>query len=313
MYKKKSDFKDLNGCTRRMTKSIQHIVCFVLLSCSFYCSFSQIVSFKAVIDKNTILIGEPIQLKLEAILPMGTDVKWLTVDSVPHFEFIEQAAVDTVRKIDGKILRQTLTLTSFDSGRWIIPSMALNIQGRYYLTDSFAVSVAFSNFDPSQEYHDIKDILEVANPYTKYINWLLAAVTLLALLAVIYFLRKQPLKLSQPVKIIQSTLSPIEEALQLMEELKKQQLPQHGQVKLYYTRLNDILRSFIWRRLTMATLQKTNDELILQVKQSGLPNDTFISLAQTLRMSDAVKFAKYIPENSDNEKVFSILRLPLNY
>ena len=53
-----------------------------------------------------------------------------------------------------------------------------------------------------------------------------------------------------------------------------------------------------------STMEKTNEELLLQVKQTGIPHEEMIRLAQTLRMSDAVKFARYTPANEDNEQNF---------
>jgi hypothetical protein len=287
-----------------MIKRIPHIVFLLILSCLSHFSFSQTVYVKASVDKNKILIGEPIHLKFEVTLPVGANAKWFALDSIPHFEFIEQSGIDTVSTHTSNSYKQIVTITSFDSGRWVIPSMSLDFNGRSYITDSFPVSVAFTNFDASQDYHDIKDILIVENPSTNYINWIIAAITLIALLGLIYFLRKRKAKVSEPVIKTTSKLLPIDEAMKSLQELKSKQLPENGQVKLYYTSLNDILRLFIMRRMSLVTMQKTNEELILQVRDLGLPNEKFISLAQTLRMSDAVKFAKYVPGTDDNEESF---------
>jgi hypothetical protein len=55
-------------------------------------------------------------------------------------------------------------------------------------------------------------------------------------------------------------------------------------------------------------MTKTNEELILQLKQSDISKDQFSQLAQALRMSDFVKFAKYTPGTSDNEISFNIIK-----
>lgn len=303
MKNKNHDPYGPNERNKRMIKT-KFIAWILFLACSFQYSPAQTISVKASINKNKILIGEPIRLQLEAVLPPGTNAKWFAVDSIPHFEFIERAKIDTAENRDVESFKQILSITSFDSGQWVIPSFGLDVNGRYYLTDSLTVSVAFSNFDPSQEYHDIKDILDVGNPHTKYVNWVLGALTLLSLVAVIYFLRKRSNLAVKSVEPEQSKLSPYDEAIQLLDQLQKQQLPQNGQVKLYYTRMNDILRSFISRKMTLTTMQKTNEELMSQIRQLGLQNDAFISMAQTLRMSDAVKFAKFVPGNADNEQSF---------
>jgi hypothetical protein len=291
-----------------MVKRTRFSICLLLLQFSCSLAFAQSVSVKATADRNSILIGEPIQLQVEARLPPGNEAKWFIFDSIPHFEYIEKAKIDTVQNQTGLLLRQTVTVTSFDSGRWVIPPLELDVNGRTYITDSFPVAVAFSDFNSAGDYHDIKDILEVTSPEARYITWAIAAITLLSLLAVIYFLRKRTAAVIQPVRQPAGAVSPFEEAMQLLEQLKREQLPERGEVKTYYTRMNDILRAFLLRRMGMTAMQKTNEELILQVAQTALANDQVISLAQALRMSDAVKFARFVPGAADNGSSFNTIR-----
>ena len=300
--KKNHDLKYFGNLACRLAGRLQYVIWVLLLSSSSEISFSQTISVKASIDKDRILIGEPVQLQLQAKLPMGRDANWFPVDTIPHFEFIEQGRIDTVQSMEGKAYKQVLTITSFDSGQWVIPSLILEVDGKSYRTDSLPVSVAFSHFNPEQEYHDIKDILEIENPNTKYVNWALGALTLLSLLAVAYLLRKHSSGFVQQISKNELGLTPFEEAMRSLDELKNQQLSEHGQVKLYYTTLNDILRSFISKEMAMSTMQKTNQELMSKVKETGISNDVLHSLEQTLRMSDAVKFAKFIPDHEHNER-----------
>ena len=298
----------MGGGTAGMKTRIPYIICLFVFTFLIRDAFSQRVLVSSSIDKNNILIGEPVRMSVEVILPTGTNVGWFPLDSIPHFEYVEKGRIDTVVKPNGTEYRQLLTLTSFDSGRWVLPPLALEVNGRYYLTDSLPVSVAFSGMDPNQEYHDIHDILEVKYTEGKYITWTIAAIAVLSLLAVIYFLRKRVAKVVKPIEKPEVRLQPFEEAMLLLEKLKNQHLPENGQVKLYYTGLNDILRKFIFGKTSMVTMQKTNEELILQLRENGLQNDVYIRLAQTLRMSDAVKFAKYVPERNDNEQSFDNIK-----
>ena len=57
----------------------------------------------------------------------------------------------------------------------------------------------------------------------------------------------------------------------------------------------------------MSTFERTNEELILELSQMGIPKGAFISLAQSLRMSDVVKFAKYRPSDDDNKNNLKIV------
>jgi hypothetical protein len=236
----------------------------------------------------------------------GTAVNWFSLDSLKHFEIIDKGKLDSSTTDAGIAYSQHITLTSFDSGSRVIPPFRITINGTDYLTDSVRMEVNFSKFDPNQDYHDIKDIIEVENPSVKYILWIIIAMTVISTAAVILFLKmKKVIKLvyQKPV----SGKSALEEAMQALAELKKEHLAESGQVKLYYTRLNDILRTFLFRRWRISSLEKTNEELILQVRQLGLPETQFYKLSEALRMADFVKFAKYVPGAEDNDQNMEVV------
>src|SRR5947209_9130353 len=79
-------------------------------------------SVTASVDKSSILIGQPLQLTLEATFSNTHTPVFLTIDSLPHFEILNRSKIDT-QLINGQtILKQTLTLTSWDSGAWLLPA-----------------------------------------------------------------------------------------------------------------------------------------------------------------------------------------------
>ncbi len=293
----------------RMIRRRYYIFCLLLSACSFSSVLSQPITVNLTASRNQILIGEPIRLQLEASLPEEVRAGWFQTDSIPHFDIVERGKIDTMGAEQGNRYRQMVTVTSFDSGQWTIPPLSLTIGDRSYLTDSIVVSVSYAPFDPAQPYNDIKTILEVENPQLGYVTWAIAALTLVSLLAVVWFLRKKLPKTEAPVIRKQvSQLSPLEEALQALDRVKKQQLPEQGRLKLYYTSMNDILREFIQRKLSVSMMEKTNDELIIQLRRLGMANEDVIALAQTLRMSDVVKFAKFAPGEKDNEQSYQTIK-----
>ncbi len=293
-----------------MRKIFLHILASIIIIFLFAMQngFSQnAVSVKASINKNKILIGEPIQLTIESTVPSNAEVAWVAEDSITHFDFVQKGKIDSLIKGDQKSFRQDVIITSFDSGTQVLPRLSLSVNGVAYLTDSAIVEVGYSKFDPQKDYHDIKDIVDVENPNAKYIPWIVVAITLLSIALVVYFIQKKKGTKEMEKQMAISKLTPYEEAIKSLEELKQQKLTQNNQTKLYYTRLNDILRQFVLRKLQIASMVKTNDELILQLKQLNISNEQFTQLAQALRMSDFVKFAKYLPGENDNEKNYSII------
>ena len=77
---------------------------------------------------------------------------------------------------------------------------------------------------------------------------------------------------------------------------------------MFYTRLVDIFRVYISRRKGIASLQKTTDDLVVQLRSLKLPAEEFNRLAQALRMSDFVKFAKFEPGQSDKNDSFKTIK-----
>ena len=253
---------------------------------------------KASLDRNKILIGEPIKLSVEVNIPRKEAIRFFTIDSLPHFEFLEKQKIDTSGSGNETVLKQVFKITSFDSGHWVIPSLVLE---KNIATDTIPVDVDFSNFDPNQDYHDIKDIIEV-NPVEKK-NWLWFIISgaILFVLIIIWLLsmRKKKVVLS-----VQPVVNPYEEAMKQLEQLRKQKLPPNQ----YYSELVDIFRLYIFRKKEILSLQKTTDDLVMQLKDINLDKEQHAQLAQALRLSDFVKFAKYIPANEDDVNVFNAIK-----
>jgi hypothetical protein len=200
-----------------------------------------------------------------------------------------------------------LTITSFDSGQVVIPAMTIKVGNKSYAIDTIPIEVGYAPLDISKDYRDIKEIVEVPKPWwMAYIPWLLGLVTILAIGVIVYLLRKP--KKAPPPKPAVPALTPYEEALQALEELRKQGWAHNGEVKPFYSRLNDILRVFISRKLKMATLEKTNDELISQLRQVAMDKESFNQLVTALQIADFVKFARYKPDEQDNEKNFAVIQ-----
>jgi hypothetical protein len=262
---------------------------------------------KATIDKDSILIGQPIQLMLEATVPDNIPFAWPGTDTLPHFEWLEKGKVDTTVRPGQRYYRQYFTITSFDSGSWAIPRLTFLAGTKKAMTDSIRVFVGYTKLDPSKDFHDIKDIIDVPNPWARWIPWIVAGVTLLSLALVVWLIQKRKV-IQQLITRQAPRLSPLEEAMKQLDELAKQQLPVNGAIKTYYTRLNEIFRVYLFRRLGIHSLAETSEELITQLRGSFAAAQQFDSVAETLRMSDFVKFAKYQPGIADTEHHYEVIR-----
>jgi len=258
------------------------------------------IVIKANVDKNNVVIGEQIHFRLEADFPAHEPIRFFSFDSIAHFEILERKKIDTIDNEGGIKLYQILTLTSFDSGHWVIP--AFELAGDTLMrTDTIPVNVGFSPFDPNQDYHDIKDVVDVKAEDKKKNDWYwYIAASVLIVAAIIYLLarkKKKPGAKAPPV-------DPFTEAKQELEKLRRE----NPASKLFYTRMVDIFRLYVLRRKGIESLQKTTDDLVVQLKLLKLPGDDFNQLAQALRLSDFVKFAKYEPNDADKQESFGIIK-----
>lgn len=265
------------------------------------------VLVKASVDKDAILIGEPVKLLLDARMPLGSQVSWFTLDSIPAFEFIEKGKVDTIEGVDGKKIQQTVVITSYDSGYRVIPPLSIKVGNSVYFTDSIGININYTPYNPEADYRDIKEIEEVPNPKSGAIPWIIGAATVLALAAIVYLLMAKKKK-DLPVAPKAPELTPYEEALNALDTLKKNGWPQPAETKFFYTQLNDVLRVFVMRKLKISSLEKTNDELTRSLATLKPDPEQFMQLSHALQIADFVKFAKYTPGDAENEQNFNSIR-----
>ncbi len=254
---------------------------------------------KATIDRSQILIGEPIRLILEADIPENEAIRFFRPDSIPHFEFLNIQKIDTSNTGNGTVLLQVIQITSWDSGHWIIPSFIL---GDDIFTDTIPVDVIFSPFNPEQPYHDTKEIIEV-NPTEEKekIRWwyIVAGAALLLLLLILLFRKKK----KPAVQLVEQPHDPFKEAMDQLEKLQSDK----PETKEYYSKLVDIFREYILTKKGIHSLQATTDDFVKHLKSLHLPKEQFDDLSQSLRLSDFVKFAKYIPSAEDDRNIFTTI------
>ncbi len=106
---------------------------------------------------------------------------------------------------------------------------------------------------------------------------------------------------------MQSVVQPRDPFKEAMDKLEKLQRDK-PEAKQYYSRLVDIFREYILAKKGIHSLQATTDDFVKQLKSLTLPKQQFDDLSQSLRLSDFVKFAKYIPSAEDDKNVFDTIK-----
>ena len=281
--------------------------------------FAQSPSVKTAVDRTAILIGEQIQYKVTATFPADiTKVHWLNVpDSVAHFQVVDRSKIDTLTENNSTVLQQTITLTSFDSGKWNTPAFIINFNPAKddttinLLTDSIPINVGYAPADSTNQLRDIKPIMEVE---VKNYLWYYIGGGIVLLLIIAYILWKYfKNKKQNPPPAFASKTSPYDEAMQALDKLKQLNLQNAEEIKQYHFRLAEIFKWYISRKQRFSIMNKTTGDVLVHLAENNLQAATIADAATALRCGDAVKFAKFLPAVAESEACFNKIKSAINF
>jgi len=282
--------------------------------------FSSLLSYgqpivKTGVDKNEILIGDQFKLTIEASFsPDAFKLNWPVIpDSLAHFEVISRTKMDSLYSNNTFTgVRQTITLTSFDSGKWVLPSFLVNMvpvngDAAYnFFTDSVPITVSFSTSDTTNVLRDIKPIREVEtiNPLW---YWIGAGVLVIALIIfLIWFYRHW--KRNKGSLSLQTKSSAYDEAMIELEKLRSHNFSDAGALKIVHTKMGEILKRYMSRIQNSNYQNKTTGDILILLRDQVEDNGMLFKAAASLRCNDAVKFAKYLPPSSESEMCLQAIK-----
>lgn len=297
-------------------KIFLNLLCTGLTACFSFCMQTALAQqVQTITDRREILIGEQIQLKIKTNLPVNPSPSargLILPDSIPHFEIVEAAKPDTIHfKDNSQAIEQTISITSFDSGRWVFPALGMELgtagqDPRLVQTDSFFVNVSYSPPDSTNELRDIKPIINVTVINYKLYYIIGGVILLLVLIYLLYrYFKKR--KKSLPGAGL-SSLSPYDEAMEELKKLSQLNLQDPAEIKIYHTGLAFIFRNYLWRKRGASLMNKTTGDLLINIKDAQLPAEAVFNLATALRLTDAVKFAKYLPAITQSDESLQIIK-----
>ncbi|MCR6720527.1 MAG: BatD family protein [Chitinophagaceae bacterium] len=278
-----------------MSRPTKYLILFLLVVfCNLHLRAQELTRIQAKADRTAILIGEPITLSLQADIPENAPIRFFRIDSLPHFEVLDRGKIDTTNTGYGTILKQQVRITSYDSGSWVIPAFALQED---VVSDSIAVEVSYTPYNPDQPYHDIKDIIDAKEEEKESMKWWwYAAGAAFVIILVFYLVFRGKKQAPPPAPVV--TRDAFAEAKKSLQQLRESKLDG----KTWFTRLVDIFRLYADERKNIHSQQQTSEDLLVQLKATGLSEHEFGQIAQALRLSDFVKFAKYEPTDQDRDQ-----------
>ncbi|CAN5329647.1 hypothetical protein BH09BAC2_BH09BAC2_07520 [soil metagenome] len=305
--------KELQMWYRKILRSALRFIFFIIVLLTRQNVFAQQPSVETTVDKTSIVIGEQFRMTFESNSPLnGFKVQWLHIpDSIAHFEVINRSLLLSSDGNGQRTYSQTYIFTSFDSGEFTVPAYRIRFEpiggtGSYDLyTDSLKINVGYSPADSVLPFHNIKGVIPVKNEFPLWIILAIIDAVLLLIIIILLYLKSRKKK---PVNISDSTLSPYEEAIMCLKELGKITVYKREDVKVFYTRLTEIFKKYLSRKTSKNVSSLTSEELLVFMKDKGYSYENISSVANSFKMSDAVKFAKYLPPQDEHEKVLQQMR-----
>jgi len=236
------------------------------------------VSVTASLSRDTILIGDQLDLTLRVVQPAGLQVHLpVFADSVSHgLEVVGRARTDTVRRKDGRLeITRTWRVTSFDtSGLVLVDPVEVSwekdsLKARLE-TKPLQLVVKTLPTQSDKGPKDIKEPYKVPLTLKEILLWVLLAVVagILIWQGIRYWKRRKAGE-----KLPEIRKKPAEPAhvfaLRELNVLKDARLWQQGRVKAYYTRLTDILRTYLEYRYGIHALEQTTSETLESLLHTG--------------------------------------------
>lgn len=280
--------------------------------------FSAVAQIQPIVDLNQstkkILIGEQLTvdytLKVNASdsvrLPLFTDTLRKEV------EIVNASKVDTSfdeNDVSVKLFKQTLILTSFDSGYHAVKPIQFFVNNQLVESQPFLVEVHTVQLT-QQELKDIKSPFEAELTLLDYLKlywmFILGGLALIGFIAlIIWYLKTREKPIIEQI-IQKPQIPPHVIALEKLTELQKKKLWQSGDLKGYYSSLTTIIREYIELRYNILALEQTTTEILSELSQKQeIAAELKEKLKELLQLADLVKFAKMKTLAEENEKLFA--------
>jgi hypothetical protein len=281
----------------------------------FFHAGGQDVKVSSAFDSARIYIGDQVKFTVTVDKPEGLKLTLpVFKDTIAnHIDIIAGPFVDSARQNGRMKIIQKYLVTSFDSGRYQVPPVFTELKNesglkRFYSDYSLleVIRVKIAPADTAAKIFDIIKPYKAPVTIGEVLPWVLIAFVVAAVVWLIYrYIKKyrksdhrtETVIIPDPAHII---------AFRELEKLKDEKLWQSGEIKLYYTRLTEILRQYLENRFNVFSLELTTSETLDALYKTGFKKDgTYNQLKGILTSADLVKFAKYSPEPVEHESVFN--------
>lgn len=306
---------DNSNNMRKITKELALFALILLISPLVSLANVGPISLKASLDSAHIIMGKQTTLHIEIVDNNGVNGALPILDAdtiIAEIEVISKSQADTIDlENNRRQINQDIIIQSFDSGLYTIPPIQYIVGKDTFKANPLALKVIPVSVDSLQTIHGQADVIYPNSRWydflpdfiTDYWGWILVVIIVIlgAIFGLLLYKKKLPIALTPT----QKEIPPYELAIQLLEKLRDEKLCERGQEKEFYTRLTDILRSYIDSRFGINAMEMTTTQIIESLNNNNETVDSKSYVEQVLEIADFVKFAKVRPLPDDNVKSYN--------
>lgn len=312
---------------------------------------SQITS-NVLVSKDTILIGDELDITLKLKLPMRytdisldcspfdtlknlipqegdnnptiADIEWEGQNWITGPKTVGITLEEVEKNKTSRIWTETFPVRIWDIGLFQLPHPILltntgdTITGVYPLQSPTVLvlpPMGITPPDTTQIIADIKSIVAEEKNWRDYFVWYFAILLLLGIALLWYYLRKANMDSAIHKTVVEPEIFiPAHiKALDKLDQLRKDEQWKTGRIKEYQTRLTFIIREYLENRYDIQALESTTSEITNYLKRVDFDTSHEHTLKEILQIADLVKFAKATPPENIHEQFLQSAEDFVNY
>ena len=267
------------------------------------------ISVESKVDRSKVTIGDKIRYSLIITRDENVNVQMPGLaENLGMFELRDYDVLEPVVQ-DGKIIDQTdYIISTFETGEFEIPPLTIHYSigadstKKALQTEPIKITIESLNPDQSGDIRDLKAPLEIERDWARIIRFAVAGFLGLVVIAlVIIIIRRYKQGKALLPRKLKPPRPPHEIALEDLDALTASDLLEKGETKAFYSELSDIIRRYIEGRFFIIAIEMTTGQLLANMREAEVDDEYCDMMQQFLSLCDMVKFAKYVPPNSEKE------------
>ena len=267
---------------------------------------AQNIEVEGKVNDTKVEVGKPFTLDLSLKVPYGWFVEWndFIQDTLSEqIDIIKRGNVERTADADSNVIvKQQLTLMTFDTGQVQLPAVGLTY------AQSFDDPMRLQAFTEPIDLYATTIVVDTLQPYKPIVEPIAAPIRmkdvfpwiLVALLAILiglgmwFFLERRKAKVDENGNVVKGpVIPPYTKAIDDLKRLREEKMWQSGKVKEYFSSLTDIAREYIEGQFGVNAVEMTTDDIMEEIKPLHFSKEAYDKLKDTMEVADLVKFAKY--------------------